>query len=291
MSRSILLASFLAIVSAHLCGAVAEAARDKTLDPFDGRLDLLHRKVRFADPFWVGVIKDSLGRCGPRTAPPDVRLPHVAKVVNRVPRYGDLDAAVSPVQFSFAFATNWLSSQSKTRSYIELLAILHRVDVPEEVPRGLAAPFVLIVAELPGLRVCVRAEFGIGSPHGTKVARTKEGLKRQDDLWGDFCKVVKITYYFPIHHRETGRESLQSGKNAAPDARTAAQNADARARVASTTDGAEAPPSQPTKRRRKRASTPPPPPSSAPVPYHATYPMYLPYSYFPPSQPYYPSTQ
>ncbi|KAH9012544.1 hypothetical protein EDB84DRAFT_1680663 [Lactarius hengduanensis] len=84
---------------------------------------------------------------------------------------------------------------------------------------------------------------------------------------------------------------LRSGKNAAPDARTAAQNADARARVASTTDGAEAPPSQSTKRRRKRASTPPPPPSSAPVPgpsaqfawypnaaysqvpYHATYPI------------------
>ncbi|KAH9052825.1 hypothetical protein EDB87DRAFT_1581404 [Lactarius vividus] len=113
--------------------------------------------------------------------------------------------------------------------------------------------------------------------YGTEVARTKEGLKRQDDLWGDFCKVVKITYYFPIHHRETGRESLQSGKNAAPDARTAAQNADARARVASMTDGAEAPPSQPTKRRCKRASTPPPPPSSAPL--------------LPPSQPYYPSTQ
>ncbi|KAH9041969.1 hypothetical protein EDB84DRAFT_1559556 [Lactarius hengduanensis] len=42
------------------------------------------------------------------------------------------------------------------------------------------------------------------------------------------------------------------------NARTAAQNADARARVASTTDGAEAPPSQSTKRRR-----------NAPVP-HAT---------------------
>ncbi|KAH8980043.1 hypothetical protein EDB86DRAFT_2833551 [Lactarius hatsudake] len=102
---------------------------------------------------------------------------------------------------------------------------------------------------------------------------------------------------------------LRSGKDAAPDARTAAQNADARARVAGMTDGAEAPPSQPTKRRRKRASTPPPLPSSAPVPapsaqfawypnvaysqvpYHATYPMYLPYSHFPSSQPYYPSTQ
>ncbi|KAH9170359.1 hypothetical protein EDB89DRAFT_2072039 [Lactarius sanguifluus] len=103
---------------------------------------------------------------------------------------------------------------------------------------------------------------------------------------------------------------LQSGKDAAPDARTAAQNADARARVATTTDAAEVPPSQHTKRRRKRASTPPPPPSSTPVPgpsaplawypnaayssgaysqvpYHATYPMY--YSHFP--QPYYPSTQ
>ncbi|KAH9020704.1 hypothetical protein EDB84DRAFT_1565607 [Lactarius hengduanensis] len=101
---------------------------------------------------------------------------------------------------------------------------------------------------------------------------------------------------------------LRSGKNAAPDARTAAQNEDAHARVATTTDGAEAPPSQPTKRRRKRASTPPPPPpSSAPVPgpsahwypnaaysqvpYHATYPMYWHYGHFPPSQPYYPSTQ
>ncbi|KAH9066493.1 hypothetical protein EDB87DRAFT_1679262 [Lactarius vividus] len=93
---------------------------------------------------------------------------------------------------------------------------------------------------------------------------------------------------------------IRSGKNAAPDVRTAAQNADARPHITSMTDGAEVPPSQPTKRRRKRASTPPPPPSSAPVPgpsaqftwypnaaysqvpYHVTYPMYLPYSHFPP---------
>ncbi|KAH9163394.1 hypothetical protein EDB89DRAFT_1912718 [Lactarius sanguifluus] len=100
---------------------------------------------------------------------------------------------------------------------------------------------------------------------------------------------------------------LRSGKDAAPDAQTAAQNADARARASV----GEPLPSQPSKRRRKRASTPPPPPSSAPapgpsapfawyptytaypagthsqVPYHAT-PMYWPYA---PSQPYHPSTQ
>ncbi|KAH9166190.1 hypothetical protein EDB89DRAFT_1910845 [Lactarius sanguifluus] len=100
---------------------------------------------------------------------------------------------------------------------------------------------------------------------------------------------------------------LQSGKDAALDAQTAAQNADTRAHASV----GEPLPSQPSKRCCKRTSTPPPPPSSAPapgplapfawyptyaayptgthsqVPYHAT-PMYWPYA---PSQPYHPSTQ
>ncbi len=105
---------------------------------------------------------------------------------------------------------------------------------------------------------------------------------------------------------------LQSGKDAAPDAQTAAQNVDARACTAATEEPA---PSQPTKWRRKHAGTPPPPPSSTPVPgssapltwypthtaypfgaysqvpYHATYPVYWPYGHFSPSQPYYPTSQ
>jgi hypothetical protein len=112
---------------------------------------------------------------------------------------------------------------------------------------------------------------------------------------------------------------LRSGKDAAPDAQTTEQNADARARAA--TDPSEPLPSQPTKRRRKRAATPPPPPSSAPLqgtsappppfawyPTHAAYPsvaysqvphygaapLFWPYGHLPPSQPYqpyYPNTQ
>lgn len=98
--------------------------------------------------------------------------------------------------FTAFFCDWWLSSRSKTRSRIELLATLHRVDVPEEVPRacpivfvddlndegGLAAPFVLVVAVLIGLRVCLRAEFGIGShrerwPRCTVGARNSTGLE------------------------------------------------------------------------------------------------------------------
>ncbi|KAH8980190.1 hypothetical protein EDB92DRAFT_1820638 [Lactarius akahatsu] len=102
---------------------------------------------------------------------------------------------------------------------------------------------------------------------------------------------------------------LRSGKNAAPDAWTPAQNKDTCAHITTMTNGAEAPPSQPTKWRCKCASTPPPPPSSMPqavpgpsaqwypnaaysqVLYYTTYPMYWHYGHFPPSQPYYPSTQ
>jgi len=105
---------------------------------------------------------------------------------------------------------------------------------------------------------------------------------------------------------------LWSGKDAALDAQTAAQNVNARARAAATKEPA---PSQPTKQRHKRAGTPPPPPSSVPVPgssapltwylthaaypfgaysqvpYHATYPVYWPYGHFSPFQPYYPTSQ
>ena len=55
---------------------------------------------------------------------------------------------------------------------------------------------------------------------------------------------------------------LWSGKDAAPDAQTVAQNAEARARAATASDVGPPPP----KRRRKRAESPPPPPSSAPLP-------------------------
>ncbi|KAH9031456.1 hypothetical protein EDB84DRAFT_1562258 [Lactarius hengduanensis] len=125
--------------------------------------------------------------------------------------------------------------------------------------------------------------------------------------WGKATEEIASHQQF-IARPPSSRTNWDAQSQATPHARTAAQNEDARARVATTTDGAEAPPSQPTKRRRKRASTPPPPPpSSAPVPgpsahwypnaaysqvpYHATYPMYWHYGHFPPSQPYYPSTQ
>ena len=55
---------------------------------------------------------------------------------------------------------------------------------------------------------------------------------------------------------------LWSGKDATPDVRTVAQNAEARARTATASDVGPPPP----KRRRKRAESPPPPPSSAPLP-------------------------
>ncbi|KAH9170207.1 hypothetical protein EDB89DRAFT_1907951 [Lactarius sanguifluus] len=153
--------------AAHRRGAVAEAARDKTRGVFDGRLDLLYRKVRFADPFWVSVIKDSLGRCGPRTAPPGVRLPpHRQSRQSRptVWRSGCSGVAGGPtmpsgygLDFYFIFTANlfghvtgWLSSRSKTRSHIELLATLHRVDVPEEVPRR-SSELGRIVRDGPGV--------------------------------------------------------------------------------------------------------------------------------------------
>jgi hypothetical protein len=108
---------------------------------------------------------------------------------------------------------------------------------------------------------------------------------------------------------------ISSGRKAAPDAQTAAQNTEARARAAAL------PLSQPPKRSRKREGVPAqfaPPPSSTPPPsafastsalptlstpaaWYAptTYapgmypynPMYLPYGHFPPSLPPYPPPQ
>ncbi|KAI9447272.1 hypothetical protein BJY52DRAFT_1228325 [Lactarius psammicola] len=111
---------------------------------------------------------------------------------------------------------------------------------------------------------------------------------------------------------------LSSGRDAAPDAQSAAQNVDARTRATAATIGVGPPSSQPPKRGRKRAGIPapsappcslPPPPShvhvgtaSAPLPpptpawypiptayppgmyahapYHTAYPSYWPYSYY-----------
>ncbi|KAH8987200.1 hypothetical protein EDB92DRAFT_1948749 [Lactarius akahatsu] len=178
-AASKLFASFLAII-----GARAEATRDKTRDVFDGRLDMLYRKVvvlanelavsppwiprsptiRSTDPFWVGVITDfvrldGVGRELPRrlsvspTSPKSSIASHSMAIWMQRRRRCNV---------FFRFVTGWLSSRSKTRSHIELLATLHRVDVPEEIPRacpivfvddlndegGLAAPFVLVVAVL-----------------------------------------------------------------------------------------------------------------------------------------------
>lgn len=127
---------------------------------------------------------------------------------------------------------------------------------------------------------------------------------------------------------------VASGRSAAPDAQTAAKNAEARARAAAAANGADLPLSQPPKRGRRRAaisapstsdsrtqsvlapiawqtvagsSSAPPPPSAPPAwypipaahspgmyahnPYHSAYPVYWPYTYFPPTQPYNPPPQ
>ena len=107
---------------------------------------------------------------------------------------------------------------------------------------------------------------------------------------------------------------VSSGRKAAPDARTAAQNTEARARAAAL------PLSQPLKCSRKREGIPAqsaPPPSSTPAPsafassapptpaawyapttytpgmypYTPTYPVYWPYGHFPTSLPPYPPPQ
>ncbi len=121
---------------------------------------------------------------------------------------------------------------------------------------------------------------------------------------------------------------LSSGRDAAPDARNAAQNAETRTRVTAAANGAGLPPSQPPKRGCKHAGIPAlsaPPPSSAPspshvhagtpsaplppppawypvptayppgmythAPYYSAYPMCRPYGYLPPSQPHLPPPQ
>jgi hypothetical protein len=57
---------------------------------------------------------------------------------------------------------------------------------------------------------------------------------------------------------------VSSGRNAAPDARTAAQNTEARALATAAANGADPPPSQPPKRGRRRAGVPAPPTSQYP---------------------------
>ena len=108
-----------------------------------------------------------------------------------------------------------------------------------------------------------------------------------------------------VRNTDSYSGSLWSGKDAAPDAQTAAQNANARAHTAAV----ESLPTQPAKQHCKHTSSPPPPPPLAPLlgpstplawyPPHA-YPVgvyqypaipFWPYGQLPLSQPYYPNTQ
>ncbi|KAF8260033.1 hypothetical protein EI94DRAFT_1706590 [Lactarius quietus] len=54
-------------------------------------------KVRIVSPFWVGRHYEFAWTGGPQTAPLDVHLHHVVKVVNRILRQGDSDRSTSMV--------------------------------------------------------------------------------------------------------------------------------------------------------------------------------------------------